>query len=148
MLTIGAVARQAGVGVETVRFYERQGLLAAPPRRPPSSPHQAGYRQYPEEAVARIRFIQRAKALGFSLREIAELLSLRSDGSCAEVRRRAADKLADIEGRIQALTRMKAVLARLIEGCPERAPARQCPILEALDHDHDHDEVAPCPQSS
>src|ERR1041384_5413921 len=95
-LTIGEVARRAGVGVETVRFYERQGLLAEPPRRG------SGYRQYDQEAVAVLRFIRRAKELGFTLREIKGLLALRLDASAtrAEVRKQAEAKLADIEARI------------------------------------------------
>jgi MerR family copper efflux transcriptional regulator len=97
--TIGQLARRAGVGVETVRFYERQGLLAPPPRGT------SGYRQYPQDAVARLHFIRRAKALGFSLREIRELLSLQVDptGSSGEVQARAHAKLADIDGTIRTL---------------------------------------------
>ncbi|MDP6106829.1 MAG: heavy metal-responsive transcriptional regulator [Candidatus Brocadiia bacterium] len=92
-LTIGKVARQSGVGVETVRFYEREGLIEQPPRRP------SGYRQYPQEAVLRLCFIRRAKQLGFSLREIKELLALRVGGStsCSEVRQRAEAKIAVVE---------------------------------------------------
>src|SRR5947207_4045264 len=100
-LTIGQVARSAGVGVETVRFYERQGLLEEPARR------ESGYRQYPDDVVARLRFIKRAKELGFSLKEIKELLALRvdPDTTCAEVRSKAAAKIADIKEKIQALQR-------------------------------------------
>src|SRR5919199_5139981 len=92
-LTIGQIARRAGVGVETVRFYERQGLLEEPARK------ESGYRQYPEDVVARLRFIKRAKELGFSLKEIKELLALRVDPAttCAEVKARAQAKVADIE---------------------------------------------------
>src|SRR5438445_10622353 len=90
-LTIGQLARRAGVGIETVRFYERQGLLEEPARK------ESGYRQYQEDVVARLRFIKRAKELGFSLREIMELLSLRVDPTtrCAEVRSKAAAKISD-----------------------------------------------------
>src|SRR5215468_10396737 len=92
-LTIGQVARQVGVGVETVRFYERQGLLEQPARR------ESGYRQYAEDVVARLRFIRRAKELGFSLKEVAELIALDADPatSCGDVKQRAEAKIADIE---------------------------------------------------
>jgi MerR family transcriptional regulator, copper efflux regulator len=128
-LTIGQVARQAGVGVETVRFYERQGLLEEPSRR------ESGYRQYPEDVVARLRFIKRAKELGFSLKEIKELLALRVDPAttCAEVKRQAEAKIADIEARIASLLRMKKALVRLTAVCRGQGPTSECPILDALD---------------
>lgn len=128
-LTIGQVARQAGVGVETVRFYERKGLLNEPARRP------SGYRQYEEDVVARLRFIRRAKELGFTLNEIKELLSLRLDPStsCADVKSRAQAKIADIEERIRTLQRMKKALADLTKACSGRGPISECPILDALD---------------
>jgi DNA-binding transcriptional MerR regulator len=97
MLSIGQVARRAGVGVETVRFYEREGLLEEPPRRA------SGYRQYSEEVVKRIGFIKRAQALGFSLREISEeLLLLRVDAqtSCDEVKQRTEAKVAEVERKL------------------------------------------------
>jgi MerR family copper efflux transcriptional regulator len=129
--TIGSVARRAGVGVETVRFYERQGLITQPARGA------SGYRQYPEETVVRLRFIQRAKALGFSLREIRELLSLRIDptGHSGAVKARAQAKIADIEEKIRTLRRMKETLARLSAACDGCAPVRACPILDALEAD-------------
>jgi MerR family mercuric resistance operon transcriptional regulator len=132
-LTIGQVARSAGVGVETVRFYERQGLLEEPTRR------ESGYRQYPEDVVARLRFIKRAKEHGFSLREIKELLALRVDPgtTCAEVKSRAEAKIADIEERIQSLQRIKKALARLTAVCRGRGPTSECPILDALDKDQE-----------
>jgi MerR family mercuric resistance operon transcriptional regulator len=128
-LTIGQVARSAGVGVETVRFYERQGLLQEPARK------ESGYRQYPEDVVARLRFIKRAKELGFSLKEIKELLALRVDPAttCAEVKRRAEAKIADVEEKIQALQRIKKALVRLTAVCRGRGPTSECPILDALD---------------
>jgi MerR family mercuric resistance operon transcriptional regulator len=128
-LTIGQVARNAGVGIETVRFYERQGLLQEPARR------ESGYRQYPEDVVARLRFIRRAKELGFSLKEIKELLALRvdPDTTCAEVKSRAEAKIADIEEKIQALRRIKKALAKLTAVCRGRGPTSECPILDALD---------------
>jgi MerR family mercuric resistance operon transcriptional regulator len=128
-LTIGQVAQQAGVGVETVRFYERQGLLEEPARRA------SGYRQYPEDVIARLRFIRRAKELGFSLKEIKELLALRVDPTttCREVKEQAQAKITDIEGKIRSLLRMKAALVELTRSCRGRGPASECPILEALE---------------
>jgi MerR family transcriptional regulator, copper efflux regulator len=128
-LTIGQLARRAGVGVETVRFYERQGLLDEPARR------ESGYRQYPEEAVRRLRFIKRAKGLGFTLKEIAELLALRHDpdGDTADVKRRAETKIADIDARIHDLQRTRAALLKLVHACPGEGPLGDCPILEALE---------------
>jgi len=127
-MTIGRLARSAGVGVETIRFYERKGLIAEPPRT------FAGYRTYPPEAVGRLRFIRRAKELGFTLREIRELLDLRADESttCDVVRARAAAKIADIEEKIRSLQTMKAALERLAAECPASGPASDCPILDAL----------------
>ena len=134
-LMIGQVARLAGVGVETVRFYEREGLLHAPDRK------RSGYRQYGEEVVARPRFIRRAKELGFSLKEIGELLALRLDPSAgrADVKRRAEAKIADIEAKIRDLQNTRDVLRRLADACPGHGPLDDCPILEALDHASDAD---------
>ena len=132
-LTIGQVARQAEVGVETVRFYERQGLLDEPARR------ESGYRQYPEEVVARLRFIRRAKELGFSLKEIKELLALRVDPTttCREVKERAEAKIADIEGKIASLLRMKKALSKVTAVCRGQGPTGECPILDALDKEEE-----------
>ncbi len=128
-LTIGKVARHAGVGIETIRFYEREGLIDDPPRR------ESGYRQYGEEAVSRIRFIRRAKELGFALKEIKELLSLRASprSRCADVRRRAEVKIKDIAQKVRALQRMKKALVKLTAACSGRGPVTECPILEALE---------------
>ena len=128
-LTIGRLAERAGVGVETVRFYERTGLLQEPDRKP------SGYRQYKAETVARLRFIRRAKELGFTLKEIRELLSLRIDPStnCADVRTQAVAKLDDIEGRIRTLQKMKRSLVKLTKACSGTGTTSECPILDALD---------------
>ena len=128
-LTIGQVAKQVGVGLETIRFYERKGLIDEPPRRA------SGYREYPPDAVARVKFIRRAKELGFSLKEIADLLTLRvdQDTTCAEVRERAEAKIADIQDKIRALQQMKRALTRLTVTCSGSGPSSECPILEALE---------------
>ena len=128
-LTIGKLARQVGLGVETLRYYERRGLIA--PRRRTES----GYRLYHPDAGQRLRFIRRAQALGFSLDEVAELLALsdRPGASAAEVKRLTRAKIADIEARIRDLERMKSALAELEAHCPGHAgTAAQCPILAAL----------------
>lgn len=126
--TIGQAARRAGVGVETVRFYEREGLIPQPPRP------ENGFRRYPQDAVSRIRFIRRSKALGFSLREIKDLLSLRVDAaaSCGEVKKRAEAKIDDIDGKIRHLQEMKRALTKLTAACRGKGPTGDCPILEAL----------------
>lgn len=128
-LTIGQVAKRAGVGRETIRFYERRGLIEEPSRR------ESGYRQYDNTAVARLAFIQQAKALGFSLGEIAELLSLRTDAGAGarEIKKIAETKLADIEARIKLLQRMRKTLKKMVDECPGEGPKSKCPILEALD---------------
>jgi Zn(II)-responsive transcriptional regulator len=129
-LTIGQVAQRAGVGIETVRFYEREGLLKVPVRSPSS-----GYRLYGEEVITRLLFILRAKELGFTLHEIKELLSLRVDpGTCCEdVKGRAEVKIAAIEQKIGTLQRMRKALLRLTRACGKTGGGPDCPILEALD---------------
>lgn len=131
MLSIGQVARQAGVGVETVRFYEREGLLEEPARRA------SGYRQYSQDAVDQIRFIKRAQQLGFSLKEIAELLALRVDAetSCDQVKERAAAKLAEVERKMVELQHMRQALLQVASLCEEEGPSSRCPMLDALEHE-------------
>src|ERR671918_71963 len=135
-LTIGQVAAAAAVNIQTIRYYERRGLFV-PPRRTP-----AGYRQYAEDAVSRIRFIKHAQVLGFSLKEIQELLGLRvrHGAACDAVERKTRDKIELVQQRIRALRRMKRTLERLAAACTARQPTDECPILEALeDHgDLDH----------
>lgn len=128
-LKIGQLADRASVNVETVRYYERRGLLPEPTRT------ESGYRQYEGDAVARIAFIKRAQDLGFSLKEIGELLDLRprSASACATVERRARDKIALIERKIADLERIKTALTRLAAACRTRVPAGDCPILDALE---------------
>jgi MerR family mercuric resistance operon transcriptional regulator len=132
-LTIGRLARASGIGVETVRFYERQGLLPLPDRTA------SGYRQYAPETVHRLAFIRRAKQLGFSLAEIAELLDLEEvQGERARVKALAEHKLAQIDRRIEELRRMRGALADLTRQCSGHGPVTGCPIIEALADDADH----------
>jgi MerR family transcriptional regulator, copper efflux regulator len=132
-LTIGEVAKAAQIGVETVRFYEREGLIAEPPRR------RSGYRQYPPDTIRRLRFIRGAKELGFTLREIKELLDLRVDPakSCADVRALAKLKIADIDTKMADLARIQAALEKLARACRGEGPTSECPILDALDDQED-----------
>ncbi len=127
-MTIGWVAERAGVGVETVRFYERQGLIDRPPRP------LRGFREYDERTVERIRFIKQAQEMGFSLREAAELLSLRADpaADCGEVHARAQAKLADVERRIAQLERLREALHTVLRRCPKSGPVASCSILGAM----------------
>ncbi|MCC7419938.1 MAG: MerR family transcriptional regulator [Planctomycetaceae bacterium] len=131
-LSIGQVATRAGIGVETIRFYERAGLIPLPARKA------SGYRQYDESTVSRLRFIRRAKDLGFTLKEIATLLSLRHDASTTarDVKDEAERKIAEIDGKIRSLRRIRRALQQLAETCPGHGPTSECPILEALER-HD-----------
>ena len=128
-LTIGEIAKRAGIGLETVRFYERKGLIEEPPRT------DSGYRQYPEDVVARLRFISRAKDLGFSLKEIAELFSLRvdPDTTCADIKRRAEAKITTMEEKIRSMQGIQRALTKLAASCSGTGPAGDCPILETLE---------------
>lgn len=127
-LTIGQVAKLAGIGIETIRFYEREGIIEEPPRR------ESGYRDYDAEAVTRLQFIKRAQDLGFSLKEISELLALRvkPNSNCAAVKKRAEAKLAEIEEKIRDLKRMQKILGDLTEACVASKPISDCPILESF----------------
>lgn len=128
-LSIGQLAKAAQVNIETVRYYEREGLLPRPARRA------SGYRRYPSATVTRLQFIRRSKELGFSLKEIAELLALRVDPrACrADVKQRATAKLADIQRKIADLRRMQRALIGLTEACSGQGPTNACPILDALE---------------
>ncbi len=127
--TTGQLAKKAGVNIETIRYYERRGLIPKPGRR------DSGYRQYSHEAVKRVQFIRHAKDLGFSLKEIHELLSLRHDPGtpCSMVKNRAKSKIEDIEAKIGALRKMKKALVKLTNACRGKGPLKECPILEALE---------------
>jgi MerR family copper efflux transcriptional regulator len=127
-LTIGKAARESGVGVETIRFYERQGLIEQPPK-----PHM-GVRRYSDEAISRIRFIKKAQQLGFTLREIHELLALRADpdADCSQLREEAVAKLQNVRQKIEQLQQIGAALETLINACPGQGGLQACSILEAL----------------
>lgn len=135
-LTISRIAKGAGIGIETVRFYEREGLIDPPARTP------ANYRIYPQSDMLRLRFIKRAKKLGFTLKEIKELLSLQLDPQAtkAEVKQQTEAKIADIECKIQDLTRMKEVLESLDACCSGQGSTSDCPILDALESGHGLDK--------
>src|SRR5262245_45019616 len=123
---IGTLAKRAGVSVDTVRYYERGGLLA------PKTRLASGYRRYSELEVSRLRFIRRAQALGFTLKEVRELLALSGQRDVGRVKRAAQKKLDDVEQRIAALQRVRDGLSNLIAACPGHGRAADCPILKAL----------------
>lgn len=125
-MTIGALAREAGVNVETVRYYQRLGVLELPGRPP------GGIRRYGDAALSRVRFIKRAQELGFSLAEVRRLMRLGDPQSCGEARALAAGKLALVESRITDLERLRGVLKELIGRCDRRRGRVACPIVESL----------------
>ena len=127
-MQIGQLAQQSGVAIDTVRYYERQGLLPPPTRRA------SGYRQYGPQDISRLRFIRRAKDLGFSLQEIQDLLRLsdNQDADRAEVRALAQHRLADIERKLRELESMRATLANLVSHCSGHGSLDGCPIIESL----------------
>ncbi|HXH13540.1 MAG TPA: heavy metal-responsive transcriptional regulator [Alphaproteobacteria bacterium] len=137
-LTIGDVAKRAKVHIETLRYYERQGLVPRP-RRSVSN-----YRVYAEDTVRRVRFIKSAQELGFSLKEIRELLSLRAapKTQCWEVRERAEAKIEAIEAKIASLQAMKQALAKLVAECSGEGPVTECPILESIEAGVHHEHQA------
>ncbi|MBW3542244.1 MAG: MerR family transcriptional regulator [Planctomycetes bacterium] len=124
----GEVARQAGVNVETLRFYERRGILPEPPRRA------SGYREYPPETVDLIRFVKRAQELGFSLAEVQDLLAFRGARRQPprKVRRLVKAKLSEIDHKIRDLESMRSALGDLLCACEQRASSQLCPIIESL----------------
>jgi len=128
-MRIGQVASQAGVNIDTLRYYERRGILDEPARRP------SGYREYPADTVRIIRFIRRAQDLGFTLTEIEELLELRDAraGSRSQVRKLADAKLRSVDGKLSALQAMRSALYSLLQSCTCSEGKPSCPILDALD---------------
>lgn len=129
MMSIGELAADAGVNVETVRFYERKGLIAQPSRP------EAGYRKYDDQTSRRIRFIREAQELGFSLTEIRQLLTLRVDPttSCADVKDAAKARIVSIDEKIATLKTMRKALVEITNSCSGSGPTTECPILDALD---------------
>ncbi len=128
-LTRGQLAKKTDVNIETIRYYERRGLIPKPHRR------DSGYREYSDETSKRILFIKRAKNLGFSLNEIDELLSLKIDPktTCSDIKMKAEAKMSDVECKIKDLQHIKKVLNKLTKACSGEGPADECPILEALE---------------
>lgn len=129
-LTIGKLARENGVNVETIRFYERRGLIDQPQK--PT----AGYRRYPAEAGARVRFIRNAKDLGFSLREIRELMALAGPSRVDRrgMRAKAEAKIAEIDAKVEGLLSLRRELSALVEVCRSGKKNCRCPIIEAFEH--------------
>ena len=132
-LTIGKLANRGGVNIQTIRYYERSGLLPKPSRAA------SGYRLYADDAVRRLTFIKQAQLLGFSLSEIQDLLSLRvrPGTTCADIRQRARQKIAAVDKKIEDLQRIKGALTKLAAACRGDGPSSDCPILEALESGKD-----------
>ena len=130
-MKIGELAQRVGVGIDTVRYYERQGLLPVPERLA------SGYRRYDEVDIARLRFVRRAKALGFTLVEIRELLALsgRREDDMGSLKAAAIEKLSDVEVKLAELTRIRDGLRALVASCPGHGALEECPILNALAED-------------
>jgi len=127
-MKIGALAEAVGVGIQTIRFYEQQGLLPNPPRGP------SGFRVYSPETIRQLLFIRRAKELGFSLKEISELLSLdeSADTTAKDVKQLTDKKLIDLKEKIRSLKRMQRALQQLADDCPGSGPKSSCSILASL----------------
>lgn len=123
---IGVLAKRAGVSIDTVRYYEKSGLLAPQARLP------SGYRRYGDLQLFRLRFIRRAQELGFTLKDVRELLGLSKQRDVARVKRAAEKKLAEVEQKVLALQRIRTGLAELVKACPGHGQAQDCPILKAL----------------
>lgn len=131
-MRIGKVAKQVGITVEAIRFYEKKGLIEPPER------NESGYREYPEDAVHLVSFIKKAKELGFSLKEIKELMSLRykPGTTCGEVKEQTEQKIVDIDRKVEDLLRIKSALTELVSICPGQGPLKHCTIMEALESKH------------
>jgi len=127
-LSIGELARQANVNIETIRYYERRGLISEPPR------NKSGHRRYTIEAVKRTDFIKRCQALGFSLKEIEEILELRitQESTCTDMQLRVTEKMNDVGNKIEELIKIRDALGRLLKKCTGKGPIGKCPILEEL----------------
>jgi MerR family transcriptional regulator, copper efflux regulator len=134
-MTIGRLAKHVGVNIDTIRYYERNGLLPAPTRRA------SGYREYAAGDIERLRFIRRAKQLGFTLSEVAELLSLTANrqDDMRGVKRKAEERLEQVESKIAELQRVRRGLKKLIAACPGRGELARCPIVTALSGSGDNE---------
>ena len=130
-LTIGKVAAAAAVNVETIRFYQRRGLLTEPPKL------QGGFRYYDDATIARVRFVKRAQALGFSLEEVMGLLALGQSNACGPTHDAAVRKLQLVDDRIKDLKRIRSTLKLLVQQCEAGPSAVSCPIIESLAHGAD-----------
>lgn len=133
-MTIGELARACGVGVETIRYYERRRLLVDP------RPRRVGFRDFSDDDVRRVAFVKQAQGLGFTLKEIAELLALQVSGatSCSDVRKLAEAKLADIDEKLRTLRSFKQALTRLMQQCARGGPRGPCAIVDALERGEAH----------
>jgi MerR family copper efflux transcriptional regulator len=125
-MTIGRLAKEVGINIDTIRYYERNGLIPEPVRRA------SGYREYQVADLRRLRFILRAKDLGFTLAEIGELLSLSGDKDVRGVKRRAEQRLEQVEYKIKELQRVRRGLKTLVDACPGHGDLERCPIVAAL----------------
>ncbi len=127
-MTISQLARAASVNLETIRYYERRGLIPEPPR------NDSGYRQYSPDDLTRTKFIRRAQALGFSLKEILEMLSLRMEPgtTCSDIKAKVESKIEDVEQKIKDLQQMRRALLDLVAKCTGKGPVGNCPIIEIL----------------
>ena len=126
--TIGQLAKAANVNLETIRYYERRGLIPEPPR------NFSGHRQYSDDAVMRTKFIKRSQALGFTLKEISEILSLRMEPgtTCGDIKSRVEAKIVDVEQKIADLKKIRGALLQMVGKCTGKGPVGECPILESL----------------
>lgn len=131
-LSIGQVAKEADVNIQTIRYYERVGLIPKAQRR------ESGYRQFSAEDILRIQFIKHAQAAGFLLKEIKELLALKvdPDTTCEDVRKRAETKTVEIDEKIREAKRMRQALVKLTAACTGTGPTSECPILEAFESEY------------
>ena len=131
LLNIGQVAKQTGVTVETIRFYEKQNLITTPQRT------ESGYRQYPLDTIKRVRFIQHAKDVGFTLKEVTELLALRRkpNASCTEIKLRTLQQIEEVDQKISDLKKVREALGRMVMKCSGHGALSECPILEELELD-------------
>ena len=129
--TIGELSKETGVHLETIRYYEREGLMPSPPRK------SSGHRAYPPNAGRRLRFIKRVQELGFTLSEIRDLLTLRAepDQECSQICEQAQEKLCEVRVKIRNLQAIEQALQHLTEGCSGDRPISKCGILEALDRE-------------